>query len=68
MLRSFASDWQGSDVDAADVRSARSHLYCRDSGDYGRHADGDVELVRSGVDRLEDVLAADVSVARLEVR
>jgi hypothetical protein len=62
MLRSLASDRQGSDVDAADIRTARAHL----DGGYTRNdswrSDRDVELIGSGVDRLEDILAADVGV------
>ena len=68
MLRRFTGDRQGSDVDAADVRSAGSDLYGRNSRDDCGHADRDIELVWSGVDCLKDVLAADVSVRCLRNR
>ncbi len=59
---------RGRDVDAADVRTTRSHFYGCDAGNDGRHADGDVELVGSGFDLLEDILAAYVSVRCLRNR
>jgi hypothetical protein len=52
------------DVDADDGRTAGAHFDCSDAGNDSRHADGDEELVRSGVDLLEDILAADVSAGR----
>ena len=60
MLRSLASNREGSDIDAADIRTARSHLNGSNAWNDGWRSNGDVEFVRSGVDCLEYILAADV--------
>ena len=44
------------------------HLHGCDARNDGRHSDSDVELVRSGFDLLEDILAAYVSVRCLRNR
>ena len=62
MLRRLAGDRQWRDVDAADIRTARSHLNASDSRDDSWGPDSDVQLVGSCVDGFIDILAADVRV------
>ena len=49
-------------MNAADIRTARSHLHGSYARDDGRRSNGDVQLVWSGFNLLEDILAADVGV------
>ncbi len=63
VLRGFAGEGEGGDVDGADGGAGGADLDGGDAGDDVRRADGGEELVAAGGDLLEDVLVADVGVS-----
>jgi hypothetical protein len=60
MFRGFASKGKWRDVNAVDGSSVGTHLDVGHTGDDGRHADGDEELVGTRSDLLEDIFVADM--------